>query len=1245
MEGEVKTVVIDRFTDEDMKALADCVVVRSYEHKLNDQSMYDFHMGVCERGKICETCSFDWEKCVGGVGVLNLSHPYYFAANGKLITQLLQYVCRNCKTVIYPFDKRTLVEVMKRKVVKPMNCPSCVDGRTMKIIERKTKPDVDKTKWDTEFYEEAYDRVVPLQEIKAILDSVEHQWKLTSPIHPPALTSTLLNNRLLIPPVYTRPYTQKANQTHHHDISTIINSIVKEISKKTPTSHKDLYDRIEMLLTQRKSRPLPNSSKIPLSLQDKIQGKEGLINSSINGKRVNHSARANITGYPDGKLGEVGIPLLMANKMTVLTPASYASQQGLQTWLEENKPLRVRKKSGSVYRVSPHTQRAIFSNLQPEDMLERPIKNGDIVLFNRQPSLRPESIISMVAKIIDGIHTLRLVLPCTEPMNADFDGDECNLHILQDVRARTECHELMSPAEQIISSQKGIPIIVPVQDALIGSYLMTCDTCMIDREEVFDLCLMLDMRTPIDTLEERISIWNMYTTNDSQQCHVKNAQLPGKLIYSLIFNSYLNYTVDDVQIVNGVILPTSGPITKRTLCSGINSILHKYYFSLGKVPTCTLLDHIQRITNHYLCTHGFTIGLADCQLPEPNIHVSVDNVNTVLGKLEIRLGRQIDKSNNFYKIVKSGAKGSMTNVVQVGQLVGQQSIDGTMVKEEMRSCRTLACYEFDDTSVGRTGFVNSCFFKGLTKAENLFHAKAGRRGVADSVTKVAESGYMSKRICKFLENLVVMYSLAVCENDTGRIVMYFFGVDGMNPARMPADKGKKTILTVDELSQIMLSNSPEELACIITDARIGLAKPCFMISQLKTRIWSSLLHLLPHVQPCPIVTDVNNYAVRRVMLECLLHKRLFEPGTAIGLLTGTNFGEISSQLLLKSFHHTGIKNKDISGGIKRLNQLLNRTCAASESEIVCIARMKDDIYSSLAIARKLTTIDSVKETLKIFMEDRCAYLASTITSMRLEHIVQHVTFVQCNCINTTCTMFTYCSNVNQYSRPTIRYTIDVTRLEDCYFTLEDVCEKINRSSNEVHCVLHDTSIMATLNNQIIDEWLMMSTLVEVNKRLLVTEITSGAFDQCAIDYDESIEDFELIFKGVRLEKVLEIPFIDPVTVYSADPFEMLAVFGIEAARKRIFTEIMKVLTFDGADIDTRYVQLICEAMCVQGKITSIVNSSGVLTNSFFEKEIKKLNAHSITRSADTCKSVESAVFLGKVCKLGTGFFDLKEKPK
>jgi DNA-directed RNA polymerase III subunit RPC1 len=517
------------------------------------------------------------------------------------------------------------------------------------------------------------------------------------------------------------------------------------------------------------------------------------------------------------------------------------------------------------------------------------------------------------------------------------------------------------------------------------------------------------------------------------------------------------------------------------------------------------------------------------------------------------------------------------------------------------------------------GFVFSSFSDGLLKSEMLFHCKAGRRGVADSVTKVSESGYLSKKLTKFFENTIIEYDYTVRINTNKQIIQFKFGSDGYNPAKLRIENGKQKVITMKDLHRLNLGTYNKStqyfyLSLYLKDVQLT-TKNCPYDDPFKRQILYECFEEHVEVDNIEYLKyDYNNV----ITIEEIVFNSSFQPMTPIGLITGTNFGEISSQLLLKSFHHSGIKNKDISGGIKRLNQLLCRTRSPLDENVIIVCKISEPIYDSMKSLRDMVQDEKTRQIIQVFMEDRCNKLLKTVKTIEFNQLVKNVI-------------------INDYtiddSIKTISYVLDEDKMESFYITMENVLSAVSEIYG--YTLYNDKTIIFSFECK-------FSQLIQYNKNILVYEVVNGIIVNCEVEFVNN--DFEIICKGSKFSKIMEIPFFDKTSIYSTNPFENLTIFGVEVARKSLYNEIIRVLQFDGADIDKRYINLICDAMCVDGKINSISHITDILTNAFFEKEIKKINSYSLLKSVDMCKSVEAAVLLGQTPQMGTGGVDLIMKP-
>jgi DNA-directed RNA polymerase beta' subunit len=1229
--GIIERISISRMDDRDMQSIADVKINMALGNRLTKRTIYDTSMGTCKNDVLCSTCTKNNMKCIGGYGYIELKYPYYLPNVSKTICNL--------------FDKRCLSCLRISSIKKCIECNT--SSNVVKLAEKKNTSN--DSNWEYQFVDKFTDTVIPVEELKSYLDIILEK-------------NTLINKILIVTPPCTRPYFTIKGQNgecQSGDVSLMYNSILK----KTATQ-KETFNKIEMLLTQKKKRPLPNSPRIPQSILDKLQHRNGLITNGINGRRTDHSARAIITGFSNGMLGTVGIPLKMAEKSTFPIPlcslgdiCTDAGKQAVVDFFIKSgrKILRIIDRVTEMpYNFNLERATRILNLMSEREekrkntptrnniWIERPLQNGDIVLFNRQPSLRPESIIAHRVVIIPKGDTFRLTLPVTPALNADFDGDESNLHVIQDYISAIECIELMAPKEMIISSQNGIPLITPVQDAIMGLYLLTLNTC-ISEDVIYRL--MESISVYVDYYEYKKNIWNTYNTT---------SHLCGWFCFSLLLDDALN-CYGDCFIQHGIVVVhknKTNALTKSILCSGYKAIIHLYYFMVGKEETCTFIDNCQYVSNKYLAISGYSVGLKECMRDstfdeELNLPDIID-ADTILTSFENSIKNTKIKDNLDYMIC-SEVKASYTNAIQIKKLVGLQSIDGSVIENEMRSGRSLP-YSPDNTHLNKNsrvylkskGFIENSFCKGLTISDTHYHCKAGRKGVADSVVKVAESGYLNKKLSKLLENNVICYDYSIRDMDSKRIIAYTYGHDGFNIQKLPSDlvhgTYEKVYFTRNELIAMDCFNI-HKFKLMLDQSQLGLNLVNPIITNVKHHITKSIQACYPDIDQCVDYTPITAKSIRA--MEIFLHTRTLQPGTAIGLISSTNFGEIISQLLLKSFHHSGIKSRNLNSGISRMNQLLNRTIISKNVTIFAVCNNPTYlVFRDMFISSK-----SLRQLYKLLMEQECLNLLSQLKAVKFESIITSCV-ITCNCHNYTSSV--YKCAIKNHTVVRIVYNIEQKNAHYLHHLTTINYDSIGTSEITIkdNVTLLCAQAIITLNlhtppTNLYENAILLQQLTDLTYDILNADINKSLnMKNCDVVFNSVTSHFEFVFKNTLISDILNISFIDKTNITSDDIFFMYDIYGIEIARQLLVNEIQSVLSFDGANIDLRCIKFIVDAMTCTGIVTSISKYTSVLTNALYEREIKKFISYSLNNTKDECNSVESSVFLGTRAKLGTNFFSL-----
>ena len=813
--------------------------------------LMDPRLGVIEPGKKCKTCGNTAAECPGHFGHIELARPVIHVNFAKKIYDILRATCHNCGRVKLPEEK---IMEYKEKQIKHKNiwgyfsddlileviseaskaktCPHC--GVPQYKI-RFEKP----TSYSEERSEEEIIRLTPI-EVRSRLEKVTDDDCYVLGIDPEsARPEWMVLTVLPVPPISVRPsitletgLRSEDDLTHKLvDIIRINQRLRENIDAGAPQLIiEDLWELLQYHVTtyfDNEVAGIPparhRSGRALRTLAQRLKGKEGRFRANLSGKRVDFSARTVISPDPRLSINEVGVPEEVARILTV--------PERVTTWnIEEMKELILNgpeKHPGANYIIRPDGRRIdlrfvrnrekIAESLEPGFIVERHLMDGDIVLFNRQPSLHRISIMAHIVKVLP-YRTFRLNLSVCPPYNADFDGDEMNLHVPQSEEARAEAKILMLVQKHILSPRYGGPIIGALQDHLSAAYLLTRDDTYLTKEEVARLLMAAGYDGPIPKPDKR-----------------KPDRWSGKTIFSLFLPKTLNMTFKskigtEVVIRNGQLI--KGVIDENAIgAQHPESMFHRIVKDYGPDKAREFLDAITKLLLEFISMKGFTMGVDDVELPE-DVLERIDRVikekekevealiqEYLNGKLERMPGRTLEETleirimqklseardaagkiaeehlglDNYTVIMaKTGARGKMLNLAQMAACVGQQAIRGKRPSRGYRG-RPLPHFKPGDLSPEARGFVRSSFRAGLSPTEFFFHAMGGREGLVDTAVRTSNSGYMQRRLINALQDLKVEYDGTV-RDAASRIIQFKYGEDSVDPAR--SDHGKAVNIDV-----------------------------------------------------------------------------------------------------------------------------------------------------------------------------------------------------------------------------------------------------------------------------------------------------------------------------------------------------------------------------------------------------------------------------------------------------------------
>ena len=574
--------------------------------------------------------------------------------------------------------------------------------------------------------------------------------------------------------------------------------------------------------------PARHRSGRPLkTLSQRLKGKEGRFRGSLSGKRVNFSARTVISPDPTLSLNEVGVPDRVATEMTQTLNVTERNvdeaRQYVRNGPEEHPGANyVRRPDGRRLKVTEKNCEELAEKVEADWEVNRHLVDGDIVIFNRQPSLHRMSIMAHEVVVMP-YKTFRLNTVVCPPYNADFDGDEMNMHALQNEEARAEARVLMRVQEQILSPRFGGNIIGAIQDHISGTYLLTHSNPEFSETQALDLL----RATRVDELpaadgvdDEGREFWTGRT--------LFSELLPDDL--DLHFSSSAG---GDVVIQDGQLI--EGTIDEDAVGAFGGEVVDTLTKEYGKTRSRVFINEIASLAMRAIMNFGFSIGIDDESVPpaaeqqvDEAIESAYDRVQELIatyeaGELESLPGRGVDETlemkimqtlgkardsageiadqhfgadNPAVVMARSGARGSMLNLTQMAGSVGQQAVRGERINRGYED-RTLSHYRPNDLSAEAHGFVENSYRGGLTPEEFFFHAMGGREGLVDTAVRTSKSGYLQRRLINALSELEAQYDGTV-RDTSGRIVQFEFGEDGTSPVKMSS--GDDSSIDVDDIT-------------------------------------------------------------------------------------------------------------------------------------------------------------------------------------------------------------------------------------------------------------------------------------------------------------------------------------------------------------------------------------------------------------------------------------------------------------
>lgn len=1212
--------------------------------------LMDNRLGTLEPGQKCATCGNTSARCPGHFGHIELAEPVLHIAFIDDIHKLLLITCRSCNRIKLASEE--LEKYKKLRDSKAAYAVITLENVKDEIIEKAKKvkvcPHCQKEQYDliftkpTIFVEKTdvgENRLLPITIRERLLNVSNDDLILLGYDPKTARPEWFILQVLPVPPVTVRPSIiletgiRSEDDLTHKLVDIIrVNQRLKE-SKEAgtpPLIVQDLVDLLQYHVTtyfdnevsgipqahHRSGRPLK-------TITQRLKGKEGRFRGSLSGKRVDFSSRTVISPDPNLTISDVGVPSDVAKKLTIPETVSTWNMEKLKG-LVLNGPNNypganyIIRPDGVKIRLDYVTDRAaIADSLMNGYTVERHLMDGDVVIFNRQPSLHRMSIMAHNVRVLP-YRTFRLHPAVCPPYNADFDGDEMNLHVPQSQEARAEAALLMKVQDQLISPRYGGPIIGGIRDFITGAFLLTKDETLLTADEISNFAYLGGYNGPLP--EAQIE-------NDGKKFYT------GKQLFSLFLPKDFNFVITskwnkasklqgkDVVIKNGQLI--SGVIDKASIgAEEPDSVLHRIAKDYGNDEAKKFLDAILIMLKTYITHKGFSYGYSDLWLsdetrneisdviektyhkigelikqyhdgtlpltrglsPEEALELYVVNE---LSRARDRAGKIADRSfpdNNSGVIMAStGARGSTLNIGQMTAALGQQSIRGKRIIKGYRN-RALPHFRPGDQNPDSKGFVKSNYRDGLSPIEFFFHAMGGREGLVDTAVRTQQSGYMQRRLINALEHLKIEYDLTV-RDPHGNIVQYIYGDDGIDPAK--SDHGDAVNIT-----RIVESESVVDEGVKTTEAEMKE-----MLHKFKEKMNPKLGS---EIESALIAYPLSKSGFKKVLHKIidLFEKAMVEPGEAAGVVTAQSIGEPGTQMTLRTFHFAGVKERNVTLGLPRLIELVD-------------ARKKP-----------------VTPTMDIYLDE--AHKSSREKALE---VAKRIIFTRISDLT---------SKVDTDYGGNLSFYFSDKKIVDRGTSIQEIHEVLKSSKKRYEVTVNEELLLVKIS---LSQEPDAQTLLTLRNKLLNARV-KGVPDIERVTIVKQNDEWVIQTAGSNLAKVVLVEGIDVDRITTNNVFEIWQTLGIEAARTALVKEITNTLEEQGLEVDIRHIMLVADLMTSKGYLQQIGRhgiagtKTSVLARAAFEITVPTIARAALEGQVEPLKGVTENVIVGATVPVGTGMIDL-----
>ena len=776
-----------------------------------------------QRGDICSTCDLPSDYCPGHLGRINLKVPVIKLWAYSHVISILESICHSCSTLLInpevarkykSYDRLKKIALASKKLpCRNRNCPDKYDKPNPEL-ERKDGSVVRIGYKDSNDFLSSTKILFLLknmndEDLKAIgfdQSSIYHN-------HP----KNMLWTSLVVIPENNRPTSSFGNgeikpspltNAYNNNIIIANNALSngEQSDKYTPEILGDYVSDLYSRNTDNSAKSGGYFSDSNKNIKELMMKKTGIFKSAVQAKRCDGTARTVLgPGGNEIPFGYIGLPAMMS-KIYVKEIICEKNIDYYNNLIRSGVNLRVTT-SDSTFNTSKRPDHILTLGT----VISRPLRDGDPIIFNRNPTLHKHSMMGYIVKMTPGL-TIGLHSSVTTPHNADFDGDEGNINVCPDYKSRAEIMYLAGCWNNVIGSQFSRPMMGLVFNSITSAYLMSrygsVDASFWDRT----MKTVFARSARVSSLKQRAS---KHRPDDADW-------RTGPALFSALLPENFYYNDGKVLIKEGILV--RGNLTKSHVGPSTGSIVHMIHHYYGDMAVTQFISEGQLLLDAFIYHIGFSVGYADCAMPNEESQVreivdqEIERVQAKLRELEPMATNKYEEIRKFYdqtvqnelnkikfvgmSIIEKalpdtnslkimavcGSKGKEMDIAQVIGIVGQQFVEGKRPERIFNhGLRFLPAYDVKlegrEEKITDRGFVDRPLGKGMRPGQFFAHMMASRIGLIDTALGTATTGYSHRKIVKALEDVRFAYNNTI-SGDLGQIIQYAGGYDSYDPSAM-----------------------------------------------------------------------------------------------------------------------------------------------------------------------------------------------------------------------------------------------------------------------------------------------------------------------------------------------------------------------------------------------------------------------------------------------------------------------------